>query len=104
MTPAQPSLFESVIDSGTARRSDRWSSREAARRTRPAKAKADVLAALEANGGRGTVDTVDLALPMLRNSISRRLTDLCEDGVIRATGEHVEGVYGRPVAVWEVVR
>lgn len=100
----QPTLFDATIDHGTARRSDPHSSRTAARNTRPAKAKADVLAALVSAGGTGTLDTVCERLPgRLRNAVSRRLTDLERDGRIRKTGEYLPGSYGQPVAVWETV-
>lgn len=104
MSPAQASLFDAPITAGSARKSDPWSSRESARRTRPAKDQAATLAALVANGGTGTLDDVCAALPdKLRNCLSRRLADLEADRKVRKTGRFVEGRYGRPLAVWEVV-
>ena len=98
-----PTLFDQPITAGTSRKQDPWSSREAAKRTRPKKDQDATLAALVANGGTGTLDDVCAALPgKLRNALSRRLTDLEADGKIAKTGRFVEGVYGRPLAVWQV--
>lgn len=103
--PYDVSLFDAPITAGTARKSDPWSSRESARRTRPAKDQEATLAALVANGGRGTLDDVCAALPdKLRNCLSRRLADLEQDGKVTKTGRYEEGRYGRPLAVWQVVR
>lgn len=106
----QSSLFDAPIDSGTARKSDRWSSREAARRTRPAKAKDIILSAFIANGGTGTLDVAHEAMIAAgqyraqRGTISRRIRDLADEGVIQGTGRHVDGSYGTPLEVWQVVR
>jgi len=102
---SQPTLFDAPITAGTHRQSDPASSQIAAKRTRPRKDQEDVYAALVANGGRASLDDVCEALPhKLRNCVSRRLSDLEAAGRIRNTGELVEGRYGRPLAVWEVVR
>lgn len=104
MTAEQLTLTDSPITAGTARHSDPWSSRESARRTRPAKDQAATLDALVANGGSGTLDDVCAALPdKLRNCLSRRLSDLEADRKVRKTDRFVEGRYGRPLVVWEVV-
>lgn len=96
-------LFDTEITAGTSRKSDPWSSREAARRTRPQKDQEATLAALVANGGTGSLDDVCAALPhKLRNCLSRRLADLEADGKVVKTGRFVEGNYGRPLAVWRV--
>jgi hypothetical protein len=104
MTAEQLDLLTLPVTRGTHRHSDPASSVIAARATRPRKDQEDVYAALVANGGVGTLDTVCEALPhKLRNSLSRRLTDLESARRIRKTGEVVDGAYGQPVSVWAVV-
>lgn len=99
------SLFDAPITAGTHRHGDPITSTLAAQAKDPGPDQAAALAALVANGGTGTLDTACAALPSRdRGCVSRRLTDLEADGAIRATGEHVEGAYGRPLAVWTVVR
>lgn len=101
-----PTMFDAP---GTARQSDPWSSREAARRTDTTPAKAIILAAFVANGGFGTLDTAHDAMIAAghvrtqRGTLSRRISDLGRDGVVRETGRYVDGSYGQPLAVWEVV-
>lgn len=98
-----PTLFDAPITAGTARRSDPPSARLAARTVRPGKAHTAILAAFD--GGTGTLDDACDALPnLLRSSVSRRLSDLAEMGLLRMTGRMVEGRYGQPIAVWAVVR
>lgn len=104
MTAVQTSIFDAPITQGTARQRDPWSSQESARRTRPQKDQEATLAALVANGGSGSLDDICDALPhKLRNCLSRRLADLEADGRVRKTGRFVEGRYGRPLVVWELV-
>jgi hypothetical protein len=104
MTPPQSSLFDAPIAAGSARKSDPWSSREAAKNTKPAPAKQQILAAFMANGGTGTLDVACAALPhLLRNVLSRRISDLAAEGKLIPTGRHVDGAYGQPIAVWRVL-
>jgi hypothetical protein len=104
VTVVEPTLFDLPVERGTHRHGDPASSVIAARNTRPRKDQEDVYAALVANGGTGTLDTVCAALPhKLRNSLSRRLTDLESARRIRKTGEVVDGAYGQPVSVWRVL-
>ena len=101
----EDSLFDPVppVTAGTARKRDPWSSRESARRTKPEALKARILAAFVANGGRGTLDTACDAVPeTLRGTVSRRITDLAQDGKVVETGRYEMGRYGQPLAVWEV--
>ena len=100
----QLDLLAAPITAGTSRRSDPWSSRQAAKQVRPGKAHAAILEAFMASGGTGTLDGACAALPkLLRSSVSRRLSDLKDMGRIRETGRYVQGNYGQPIAVWEVV-
>lgn len=106
---SQPTLFESPITSGTHRHADPWSSRESARRTDTAPAKEIILAAFVANGGYGTLDVAHDAMieaghvRTQRGTLSRRISDLDRDGSVRETGRYVDGSYGQPIAVWQVV-
>ena len=101
---APDSLFDAEVTAGTARRSDPWSSRQAAKQVRPGKAHVAILEAFTAAGGRGTLDDACAAVPkLLRSSVSRRLSDLKDMGRIAETGEYVQGAYGQPVAVWRVL-
>lgn len=101
MTEA-PTLFDSPITAGTSRSADPWSSREAARQVNPGRAHRAIRDHLVAIGGSGTLDDACNAVSMLRGSVSRRLSDLADMGWIRPTGEHVEGAYGKPLAVWRL--
>lgn len=104
MPATQASIFDAPITHGTHRKADPPTSIAAARKDRTG-LQAEVLDALVAAGGRGTLDTVCDALPTrLRSSLSRRLTDLRDSGVIRMTDDAMPGHYGQPVAVWEVTR
>ena len=101
----EPTLFDAAITRGTARKSDRQTSRDAARAKDPGPDQARTLAALEAVGGSGTIDDVCAAVhDRDRGCLSRRLTDLAQSGRIRDTGRTVRGSRGRDVTVWEVVR
>ena len=100
---AADSLFDAPITAGTHRKRDRWTSVAAAKAKDPGPDQAAVLAALEANGGRGTLDTACAALPHRdRGCVSRRLTDLEAGGFIRCTDETEMGSRGRHIAVWVV--
>lgn len=101
-------LFSYAPTAGTARKQDRATSRDAARRKRPAADQARTLAALVANGGSGSIDDVcayfaAAGIARDRGPLSRRLTDLAQAGRIRDTGETVPGSRGRHVTRWEVV-
>ena len=100
---AEPSLFDAPVTAGTHRKRDRWTSVAAAKAKDPGPDQAAILAALVANGGTGTVDTAQAALPHRdRGCVSRRLTDLEQGGFIAATDEAVMGSRGRMVTVWRV--
>ena len=104
MTATQLDLLSAPITAGTSRKADPYSSRQAAKQVRPGKAHATIMEAFVAAGGTGTLDTACAALPhMLRSSVSRRLSDLKDDGQIRETGEYVTGNYRQPIAVWRVL-
>lgn len=102
---AQTNLFDAPITRGSARKTDPHTSQAARDVVKVGPRQAECLAALEAAGGRGTVDTVMHAFPRrLRNSMSKRLSELDEMGLIRKTGESVIGDFDAPVTVWEIVR
>ena len=100
---AADSLFDAPITAGTARASDPYSSRQAAKQVKPGRAHRAILEAFTAAGGTGTLDSACDAVPhLLRSSVSRRLSDLDDMGRIAMTGEYVQGRYGQPIAVWVV--
>lgn len=102
MTTVQPSIFEQPITAGTARASDPWSSRQAAKGVRPGRAHRAIRDHFLAAGGTGSLDDACQAVTMLRGSVSRRLSDMEAMGWLRNTGRHVQGVYGVPLAVWQL--
>ena len=105
MTAEQLDLLTAPVTAGTHRQADSASSTLSAKATDPSPDQAAIFAHLVAIGGRGTLDDACDALPnRLRGCVSRRLTDLEEGRRIRRTDELVVGRYGRPLAVWEVVR
>jgi hypothetical protein len=100
---AAPSLFDAPVTAGTARKADRWTSIAAARAKDPGPDQQRCLDALRANGGRGTIDTVCVAVTDRdRGCLSRRLTDLEQGGYIADSGETELGSRGRHVTVWIV--
>ena len=105
---SQPTLFDAPPTQGTHRKADPPTSREAAKRTRPALDQQRALAALVANGGEGTIDTVcehfaRIGVVRDRGCLSRRLNDLETARKIRKTDRTVDGSRNRSVRVWEVL-
>lgn len=91
----QPTLFSTVPAHGTARATDRPTSVTAAKSLDPATIHAElrrVLAVIERAGDRGaTAGEVKAALAAdgidrERGSVARRVTDLCQGGLVHDTG------------------
>jgi len=108
MTAVAPTLFDQPVTRGTHRHNDPATSTAAAKATRPALDQQRCFEALDANGGRGSIDTVcahfaDIGVARDRGSLSRRLTDLETAGRIAKTAETELGSRGRYVSVWACV-
>lgn len=107
MTAEQLTLTAYPPAQGTARKHDRRTSTDAARSVLPGPDQQRCLDALRAHGGTGSIDTVcdhfwRLGVQRDRGSLSRRLTDLADAGLIRDTGRVARGSRGRDVTVWTV--
>ena len=103
---APPSLFDSLPRTGTARKRDPITSRQAAEAMAFEHLNArqyEVLHALIDCGGSGILDDVVARTGRYPHTTSRRLTDLEQAGAIRKTSRTRAGVSGRQQTVWEVV-
>lgn len=93
---AQASLFDAPPTTGTARKADRQTSRDAAKAKDPGPDQMRCLDALRINGGVGSIDTVCQHFARIgvwrdRGPLSRRLTDLADAGLIVDSGEVERG-------------
>lgn len=93
---------------GTHRHADPRTSIEAAKAKDPGPDQSRALAALVANGGSGSIDTVcqwfdSLGIRRDRGALSRRLTDLEAAALIAKSDRTEVGTRGRSVVVWEVL-
>lgn len=95
-------LFDTEVTAGTARKSDPWSSREAARQVKPGKSHRAIRDHFVAIGGTGTLDDACNAVTMLRGSVSRRLSDMEQAKWLENTETYVTGSLRQPLAVWRV--
>lgn len=103
-----PTLFDAPITRGTHRRHDPHTSVEAAKSVNPGPDQSRCLAALVANGGSGSIDTVcrwfdRLGIARDRGALSRRLTDLEAAALIAKSDRTEVGTRGRSVIVWTVL-
>lgn len=102
--PYDRPLFPAAPTRGTARQADPATSEAAAKAKNPSADQSRCLAALVANGGTGTIDTVcAVVTDRDRGCLSRRLTDLESAGMIAKTDRTVTGSRGREVTVYEVI-
>ena len=104
---AEDSLFAHAPRSGTARKRDPITSRQAAEAMAFDHLSArqfETLHALIDCGGSGILDDVVARTGRYPHTTSRRLTDLEQAGAIRKTARTRAGVSGRQQIVWEVVQ